>query len=107
MTLAVSLHLLEVLNSRLVDVPYLGGNGYSIADAANYTWARTAVEELLSEEPEAVENLSALQDWLTRVGERRAVQIGMSIPTDEHKHASAERAPHPAKGPASGGTVEP
>lgn len=102
-----SLHLLEVLNGRLGDVPYLGGKDYSIADTANYTWAKTAVDELESEEPEAVASLEPLKDWLKRVSERPAVKKGMSIPTDEQKQASAEREPQPAKGPASGGTVLP
>lgn len=102
-----SLHLLEVLNGRLGDVPYLGGKDYSIADAANYAWTKTAVEELESEEPDAVASLEPLHDWLKRVGERPAVKKGMSIPTDEQKNASAERELQGVKGPASGGNALP
>lgn len=100
-----SLRLLEVMNGRLGVTPYLGGSDYSIADVASYAWARTAVDELASEDAESVAALKPLLDWLKRVGGRPAVQRGMEIPNDEQKQESAQRASF--KGPAGGGSVLP
>lgn len=102
-----SLRLLEVLNGRLGDVPYLGGEGYSIADTANYPWAKAAFDELEKEESGAIASLKPMEDWLNCVGARSAVRKGMSIPSNAQKNASAERKAQPGKGPAGGGTVLP
>ncbi len=100
-----TLHLLEVLNGRLGEAPYLGGAEYSIADIANFTWAKAAVEQMKDEEPDAIAALEPLRDWLKRVGARPAVQRGLNVPSEEQKQraAEAERIP----GPAGGGTVLP
>ncbi|SFR56703.1 GST-like protein [Marinobacter daqiaonensis] len=100
-----SLRLLEVMNGRLGEVPYLGGADYSIADVASYAWAKAASDELANEDAEAVAGLAPLLDWLARVGERPAVQRGMAIPDDEQKKAAAERAS--IEGPAGGGQAKP
>lgn len=97
-----SLRLLEVMNGRLGDAPYLGGD-YSIADVASYAWTRTAVDELREEGEEmreAVEGMAPLCDWLTRVGERPAVLRGMAIPTDRQKEASAQESAFKGSGGA-------
>ncbi|MFW5825273.1 MAG: glutathione S-transferase N-terminal domain-containing protein [Marinobacter sp.] len=100
-----TLRLLEVMNGRLMEEPYLGGADYSIADVASYAWARAAADELADEDPEAVANLVSLMEWLARIGKRPAVERGMAIPTDEQKKAAAERAA--IKGPAGGGNAQP
>lgn len=100
-----TLRLLEVMNGRLGEVPYLAGDDYSIADVASYAWAKAAVDELAEENAEAVAGLRPLLDWLKRVGERPAVEQGMDIPNDEQKAESASRAAQ--KGPAGGGSVLP
>ncbi|WP_166261369.1 glutathione S-transferase N-terminal domain-containing protein [Marinobacter salicampi] len=100
-----TLRLLEVMNGRLAEAPYLGGKDYSIADIASYAWARTGSDELAKEDAQAIANLKPLLDWLSRVGERPAVEQGMEIPTPEQKQESAERAA--VKGPAGGGSVLP
>jgi len=100
-----TLRLLEVLNGRLGTVPYLGGADYSIADIANYAWAKSAVDQMQDEEPVAIAALESLRDWIQRVGARPAVKRGMNIPSDEQKAKSAEVQTIP--GPAGGGTVRP
>lgn len=102
-----SLRLLEVLNGRLGEVPFLGGETYSIADVANYPWSAAAAKELADDPAtaDAVAALESLQDWLKRVGERPAVQRGMNVPSDEQKQET--ESDEPLAGPASGGTVLP
>ncbi|MHB1543418.1 MAG: glutathione S-transferase family protein [Gammaproteobacteria bacterium] len=67
--------LYEVLDHRLEKVPYLGGSDYSIADIATYPWIRGHDWSGIS-----IAGLDALADWLERIGQRPAVQIGMNIP---------------------------
>ena len=69
-----SRRLLEVLNTRLADQKFLAGD-YSIADIANFAWARghawSGVE---------IEGLEHLQRWLADIGQRPAVQRGLQVP---------------------------
>ncbi|MFJ3373190.1 glutathione S-transferase family protein [Pseudomonas sp. NPDC086251] len=66
--------LYEVLDTRLQDVEFLGGE-YSIADIATFPWVRghewSGVE---------VDGLSALQRWMATMEARPAVQRGLLIP---------------------------
>lgn len=102
-----TLRLLEVLNGRLGEAPYLGGVSYSIADVAMYPWATAALREMADKggEAEAVSALSPLRDWAQRVGERPAVQRGMKVPDEKQKEASQDT--ESVAGPAGGGTVLP
>lgn len=67
--------LLEVLDAQLQGQDYLCGE-YSIADIANWAWARTYEWSGIQ-----VTGLCALQDWIARLAERPACQRGISIPT--------------------------
>jgi GST-like protein len=69
--------LYEVLDGRLGQVDYLGGE-YSIADIATYPWVRIHDWAGVS-----VEGLTHLQRWLQAVGERPAVQRGLLVPQRE------------------------
>ena len=69
--------LYEVLDGRLGQVDYLGGE-YSIADIATYPWVRIHDWAGVS-----VEGLTHLQRWLHAVGERPAVQRGLLVPQRE------------------------
>ena len=66
--------LLEVLNTRLGESRYLADD-YSIADIANYSWARShgwsGVE---------IDGLDHLARWMQEVGERPAVKRGCDVP---------------------------
>ena len=74
--------LLKVLEGRLGRHPYIGGPEYSIADVASYPWvaeARTAMADPLGE---VFAQSPAVNDWLSRVGERAAVKTGMRVLED-------------------------
>lgn len=69
-----SRRLLMVLDHQLKDREYLAGD-YSIADIANWCWARTHAWGGVS-----VDGLDALKRWIDRIGERPAVKRGILIP---------------------------
>ncbi len=69
--------LLEVLDTRLADNEYLAGD-YSIADIANFSWARTA--SWSGVESQDLENLSR---WIEAIQARPAVQRGLEVPAKD------------------------
>ncbi|HEX5840909.1 MAG TPA: glutathione S-transferase N-terminal domain-containing protein [Pseudomonas sp.] len=69
--------LYEVLNTRLGEAEYLGGD-YSIADIATYPWVR--VHDWAGV---AVEGLDHLQRWMDALAARPAVQRGLLVPRRE------------------------
>lgn len=72
-----SRRILSVMDRRLSDVEYLAGD-YSIADVASYGWIRTA-ESMF----EGLEEWTNVKRWFDVVGERPAVQKGITVPTLE------------------------
>jgi GSH-dependent disulfide-bond oxidoreductase len=71
--------LLTVLDRRLTETEYLAGADYSIADIASYPWtyaANTFLKDVLAE---SLSTKPAVHRWLQTVGNRPAVQRGMSI----------------------------
>ncbi len=66
--------LLEVLDTRLADNDYLAG-AYSIADMANFAWARTA--SWSGVESRDLEHLSR---WIETIQARLAVRRGLDVP---------------------------
>ncbi|MDJ0940341.1 MAG: glutathione S-transferase family protein [Woeseiaceae bacterium] len=75
--------LYEVLDRRLEDVEFLGGD-YSIADIATFPWVRRHGWSGVS-----VEGLDHLQRWLETLSERPAVQRGLLVPEKETTTQSA------------------
>ncbi len=69
-----SRRLLSVLDTRLGQSEYLAGE-YSIADIANWCWARTHSWSGVS-----IEGLDHLQRWLDAIAARPAVQRGINVP---------------------------
>ena len=69
-----SRRLLEVLDGRLADNDYLAGD-YSIADIANFCWARTHAWPGVD-----VTGLDHLQRWIDAIAARPAVQRGLQQP---------------------------
>ena len=69
--------LLEVLDRRLEDHRYLAGE-YSIADIANFCWARRAPWGGVD-----TSGLDHLQRWLDEIEARDAVQRGLKVPPPE------------------------
>jgi len=72
--------LLDVMERRLAESPYLGGEEYSIADIASYPWTVAATTFLKEALAHGLEGKPALHRWLQAVGERPAVQKGMQVP---------------------------
>lgn len=70
-----SRRLLEVLDGRLGEAPYLAGDEYTIADIATYPWVSIHAWSGVS-----IDGLSDLERWLKRVSERPAVIKGMKTP---------------------------
>jgi GSH-dependent disulfide-bond oxidoreductase len=66
--------LLEVLDRRLADNEYLAGD-YSIADVANWSWARSYKWSGVD-----IDGLSNLERWLRAIAERPAAQRGLAVP---------------------------
>ncbi len=76
-----SRRLLEVLDGRLGTHEYLAGD-YSIADIANFAWAR------IHEWPGVdVEGLDHLKRWMDAIAARPAVQRGLKVPPRESDEA--------------------
>lgn len=67
--------LLGVLNTRLADHEYLVGDAYSIADIANWSWARIHIWSGID-----VVDYKNLRDWIARIDARPAVQRGLNVP---------------------------
>jgi GST-like protein len=72
--------LLNVLETRLSQTPYLGGEEYSIADMASFPWVSAFLTMMKDTLPEQVRNLPATTRWREAIAARPAVQRGMSIP---------------------------
>lgn len=77
-----SRRLLEVLNTRLADNEYLAGD-YSIADIANFCWARTHEWPGVS-----IDGLDHLKRWLDAIAARPAVQRGLAVPPRSEDEAA-------------------
>jgi GST-like protein len=76
-----SRRLFEVLETRLAQVPWLGGE-YSIADIATWPWVRTHEWSGIS-----VDGLPNLQKWMAAMAERPACQRGILIPPRSEQSA--------------------
>lgn len=68
--------LLGVLDKRLAEHEYLAGD-YSIADIANWCWARTAAWSGVDRSP-----FTNLNRWIDAIGERSAARAGIVVPYD-------------------------
>ena len=69
--------LCDVMDKRLADSPFLGGD-YSIADIASYPWVVVA----LRREPDQLGARPNLKRWIDAIGERPAVKRGMAVMAD-------------------------
>lgn len=74
--------LFGVLDGHLADNEYLAGD-YSIADIANWAWARTYGGSGLT-----IDAYPNLQRWLDVIEDRPAVQRGVSIPSRDNYELS-------------------
>ena len=79
-----SRRLLQVLDTQLAKNEYLAGD-YSIADIANWCWARTHEWSGID-----VTGLDNLARWLELIGDRPAVQRGRKVPQKVDPERDAE-----------------
>ena len=77
-----SRRLLEVLDGHLADNEYLAGD-YSIADIANFAWARVYHWPGVD-----IEGLDHLQRWMSAIDARPEVQRGLAVPPRDDDEAS-------------------
>ena len=82
-----SRRLLEVLDGHLADNEFLAGD-YSIADIANFAWARVYHWPGVD-----IEGLDHLQRWMAAIDARPEVQRGLAVPPrDDDEATRIERA---------------
>lgn len=87
-----SYRLFGVMNERLAESRYLGGDAYSIADIACWPWVRAHEWPGLT-----LDGHPHLKAWVNRIGEREAVKRGVQVPprpelTDEARQEMVARA---------------
>jgi len=72
---------LDVLDRRLAEVPYLGGDDYTIADIAVWPWYGGLAKGLLYGGGEflAVQEYKNVQRWADTIGQRPAVKRGRIV----------------------------
>jgi GST-like protein len=72
---------LDVLDRRLAESAYLGGDDYTIADIAVWPWYGSLVKGLIYEAGEflAVQDFKNVQRWTDQINERPAVQRGRMV----------------------------
>jgi len=72
---------LDVLERRLAEAPYLGGDDYTIADIAVWPWYGGLAKGLLygAKEFLAVEEYKNVQAWADKIGARPAVKRGRIV----------------------------
>jgi GST-like protein len=71
--------VLDVIETRLATVPFLGGEQYSIADIATFPWARN-VGPLLGKDVEA--KYQKIMAWVADIGQRPAVVRALAAVDD-------------------------
>ncbi|MEQ8378132.1 glutathione S-transferase N-terminal domain-containing protein [Parvibaculum sp.] len=74
-----SARLIKVLDTRLGEADYMGGD-YSIADMATYPWLAVAFELIQQAKPDVAGEGTNVKRWLQAVGKRPAVERGMAVP---------------------------
>jgi len=72
---------LDVLDRRLAQTPYLGGDDYTIADIAVWPWYGALAKGVLYDAGEflQVQDYTHVQRWARQIGERPAVQRGRKV----------------------------
>ncbi len=74
-----SARLIKVMDTRLDDTAFLGGD-YSIADIATYPWVAVAFELIKQAKPDIIGEGANTRRWLDAIAARPAVEKGMSVP---------------------------
>jgi GST-like protein len=75
-----AIRLLSVMEKRLGEAAYLGGNEYSRADIASYPWVSVGLGMVRGVAGDALPPTPAIDRWVSTIGARPAVQRGMAVP---------------------------
>ena len=78
--------LYGVLEQRLKEAPYLGGENYSIADIATFPWLRSAADQGVT-----LDDYPHIQDWFDRVDSRPAVRRGLQVMAEQSVDSSDDQ----------------
>ena len=73
--LTQAIRVTEVIDKRLVNVPYLGGAEYGVADIATYPWMR-AIPMFLGDA--AAAKFPHVMAWVGKINERPAVKAALA-----------------------------
>jgi GST-like protein len=85
-------HLFGVLDGRLAEARFLGGDDYSIADMATFPWIRWAMNDApWREDPPLGDRHQHLGRWVAAVGTRPAVVRGIEALSDVKADAAAAK----------------
>ncbi len=76
-----------VIDRRLAQTRYLGGDEYSIADIATFPWLRSWERQGV-----ALDEYPRLKAWFGKIEERPAVQRGLKVPAEYRKPVTDEKA---------------
>jgi len=79
--------LLDVIDRRLSEAPYLAGDDYTIADIINYPWIAAGVTSFAHVLGDLLKSRPHLERWLRAVGQRPAVRRGMAVPNRQQAGA--------------------
>jgi len=77
-----TVRLLRILNDRLGEVDYVGGD-YSIADMLIYPWVKPALVRLIDMKGDEFGGGKNILSWNARLEDRPAVQKGMNVPPSD------------------------
>lgn len=72
-------HTLDVLEGRLTEAAYLGGNEYTIADMATFQWVIALTEFYKADEVLGLEQYPAVQQWVETCLARPAAKRGRQV----------------------------
>lgn len=72
-------HTLGVLEGRLAEAAYLGGDEYTIADMATFPWVSALTEFYKADEVLGLEQYPAAQQWVETCLARPAVERGRQV----------------------------
>ena len=76
--------LYGVVNNRLYDRRYLGGDNYTIADMACYPWVVGWEAQGID-----IDEFKYFRRWINELGERPALQRGMLVGSDQNQNYSS------------------
>lgn len=79
--------LYTVMEKRLGESPYLGGEGYTIADIAAYPWTRSYANQGIE-----IADFPNVARWQTAIAERPAVQRGLAVLADQRQSSFDKKA---------------